>query len=97
MDIYKKDMSKHFDFWRFHRVDEEGFQNVAEVGDLILCQSKKKFKLGTGPSVDRICMVVKLQSEQKPDETELYVLRVGTSLAAGIVLQPWDDFRIFKT
>ena len=90
-------MSKHFDFWRFHRIDEEGFANVAEVGDLILCQSKKKFKLGTGPSVDRICMVVKLQSEQKPDETELYVLRVGTSLAAGIVLQPWDDFRIFKT
>lgn len=97
MDIYKKDMSKHFDFWRFHRVDEAGFQNVAEVGDLILCQSKKKFVIGTGPSVDRICMVVKLQSEQKPDETELYILRVGTSLAAGIVLQPWEDFRIYKT
>jgi hypothetical protein len=25
MDIYKKDMSKFFDFWRFHRIDEEGF------------------------------------------------------------------------
>jgi hypothetical protein len=42
-------------------------------------------------------MVVKLQSEQKPDETELYILRVGTSLAAGIVLEPWDTFRIYKT
>lgn len=45
MDIYKNDMSKYFDFWRFHRIDEEGFQNLAEVGDLILCQSKKKFKI----------------------------------------------------
>ena len=42
-------------------------------------------------------MVVKLQSESKPDETELYILRVGTSLAAGIVLQPWEDFRVFKS
>jgi len=56
MDLYQKDMSKAFDFWRFSRIDEEGFKNVAEVGDLILCQINKKFNT----IVDKICIVVKL-------------------------------------
>jgi len=37
-------------------------------------------------SVDKICMVIKLQSEINMNTTELYVLRVGTSLAAGVIL-----------
>ena len=38
---YTNDVSKYFDFWRFLRIDENGFKDIAEVGDIILCKSKK--------------------------------------------------------
>lgn len=38
---YTNDVSKYFDFWRFLRIDEIGFKDIAEVGDIILCKSKK--------------------------------------------------------
>jgi len=41
MDKYKDDISSKFDFWRFLRIDEETFLHQAEVGDLLLCRSKK--------------------------------------------------------
>ena len=41
LDKYKDDISNKFDFWRFLRIDEEAFLLQAEVGDLILCRSKK--------------------------------------------------------
>ena len=70
---------------------------MAEVGDLLLCQSKKRFRVTADRSVDKICMVIKLQSETNPANTELFILRVGTSLAAGVILQPWEEFRVYKS
>jgi len=42
LDKYKDDISNWFDFWRFLRIDEIGFKDQAEVGDLVLSRSKKK-------------------------------------------------------
>ena len=92
---YKNDVSKYFDFWRFLRIDEDGFKDLAEVGDLILCKSKKSPK----QQVDQIGMVINLFSEDKPDETEIYIFRTGTdnkNSQRGMILETWDDFRIYK-
>jgi len=60
MNIYKDDISRYFDFWRFLRIDENMFKYQAEVGDLILCQSKKQFAIKGVRGVDKICLVIKL-------------------------------------
>ena len=105
LDTYKEDVSKFFDFWRFLRISEDAFIKQAEVGDIILCQSKsKKIKgmmapIGGGSSavVDKVCLVVKLQTGvPEKIKDEVHVIRVGNTLDHGIVLQSWEDFRVHK-
>lgn len=96
MELYKDDINNWFDFWRFLRINEKNFVQQAEIGDLILCQSKRKIALTQEPVFDKICLLVKLQEENQI-EAELYVLRVGPSLNHPLVLQKWEEFRIFRT
>ena len=45
-----------------------------------------------------LCLVVKLQTgvpEKKKDE--VFIIRVGNNLDQGIVIQSWEEFRIYKT
>jgi len=76
MELYKEEINKYFDFWRYLRISEDGFKHQAEVGDLILCMSKKSFGKG---HVDKICIVIKLTTgnENGMEQNELFVLRVG--------------------
>jgi hypothetical protein len=47
------------------------------VGDLILCQSKKKFTPGSGKIIiDKIAIVLKLETDDDGN-SELFILRVG--------------------
>jgi len=100
MDMYKEEINQYFDFWRYLRISEDAFKFQAEVGDLILCISKKSFGKGV---VDKLCIVVKLDTGNNndclkgTDTNELFVLRVGMSMDQGIVLQSWDEFRIYKS
>jgi len=55
MDLYKEEINKYFDFWRYLRISEDAFKYNAEVGDLILCMSKKSFGKGL---VDKVCIVI---------------------------------------
>lgn len=41
MELYKDDINGWFDFWRFLRINEKNFVQQAEIGDIILCQSKR--------------------------------------------------------
>ena len=83
MDLYKEEINQYFDFWRYLRISEDAFKYQAEVGDLILCMSKKSFGKGV---VDKACIVVKLDtgnnnaSMKGDDSNELFVLRVGNSM-----------------
>ena len=60
----------------------------AEVGDLILCQTKRKNTTLSRPSrishsnpyVDKIALVVKLQTDIQEEKNEIYVMRVGTEI-----------------
>lgn len=61
LDKYKDDISNWFDFWRFLRIDEIGFLQQAEVGDIVLSSVKKKFQVGQKPTIDKVGMIVKLQ------------------------------------
>ena len=97
LEQYQDDVSKFFEFWRFLRIDENMFKYQAEVGDLILCKSKKSILLKGSKGIDKICLVMKLQSDgDNFNKSELFVLRVGTSLSHPIVLQSWEEFRIHK-
>ena len=51
----------------------------------------------SNPSVDKIALIVKLQTDHKDAKNEIYVMRVGTDIDNGIILQTWDDFRIYKS
>lgn len=86
MDSYNKDIAKNDDFWRFIRIDEYVLDKMAELGDILLCQSLKKFKIGKDRSIDKICIFIRLQSETVLNKTELFVLRVGNSLENGVIL-----------
>lgn len=59
LDRYKSDISSQFEYWRYLRVPEVLLEKEAEIGDLVLCQSKKKVSFGA-PGVDRIGIIVKL-------------------------------------
>ena len=67
------------------RISEDAFKYQAEVGDLILCMSKKSFGK---KDVDKACIVVRLDTGggnengtgRATDKDELFVLRVGNSL-----------------
>ncbi len=86
MKDYEHDITKYFDFWRFLRLSEDAFKQVAEVGDIILCQTKKfQLKQSGSANADKICLVVKLTTEEKKNE-ELFILRVGNSLQQPMVL-----------
>ena len=105
MNMYIEDMSNYFDYWRFLRITEDAFIRQAEVGDLILCSTKKKVNiprrqevLRSQTMVQHLCLVVKLQTgvpEKKKDE--VFIIRVGNNLDQGIVIQSWEEFRIYKT
>lgn len=76
----------------------------ADIGDIILCLQKKKFTLANRlQAIEEICLLVKLDSDDgqfggKPGEqSELYVLRAGSTKQASVILQRWDDFRIYKS
>ena len=61
MEIYKQDLAKNEEFWRSLRIDEYGLDKIAEVGDILLCQSVKKYGLkNSDRSVDKICIFVRL-------------------------------------
>lgn len=97
MENYKDDVSAKFDFWRFLRINEESFLLQAEVGDLLLCDNGKGL-VTQSKNIDRLCMLVKLMSDQSNTaHPELYVLRVGSNIQNPIVLQPWTEFRIQRT
>ena len=59
LEQYLGNISSQFEFWRYLRIPEEGFQKEVETGDLILCQTKKRFKMNAS-SIDRIGLIVKL-------------------------------------
>ena len=70
MTKYKADVNKNIDFWRFLRIPEEILVEQAEVGDVILCQSKRKNTLPrasrvsqSNPLIDKIALIVKLQTD----------------------------------
>ena len=87
MDMYAKDIAKNVEFWRFLRIGESELDHVAEVGDLLLCETFKKYgKTSTDHTIDQICIFIRLQSDGTTgSKTELFVLRVGKSLANGIM------------
>lgn len=86
MDMYAKDIAKNVEFWRFLRIGESELDHVAEVGDLLLCETNKKYGKTTDHTIDQICIFIRLQSEGTvQNKTELFVLRVGKSLANGIM------------
>lgn len=105
MNLYIEDMSKFFDYWRFLRITEDAFIKQAEVGDLILCSSKNKVNIPRvrqevqrgQTMVQHLCLVVKLETgvpSKKKDE--VFIIRIGTSLDQGVVIQSWEEFRIYK-
>jgi hypothetical protein len=47
MDSYKSAGSSH-KFWRFIRISEDAFLDQVEVGDLLLCTRKNKYRNKTG-------------------------------------------------
>jgi len=54
--------------------------------------------MGQTYSVDKMAMIVKIQPDFKQDhQAELYVLMVGTNMSRPIILQPWNEFRIFRS
>lgn len=59
LDIYKNDISTQYEYWRFLRVQESILEEEAEIGDLVLCQTKKKFSMGN-PGCDKVGIIVKL-------------------------------------
>ena len=84
MEIYEKDLAKNVEFWRFLRIGEKELEHIAETGDLIICETQKKFKKGNENKLDIICIIVRLMSETEKEKTELYLMRVGHSLHNGI-------------
>lgn len=83
MEKYNDDIGTRFEFWRFLRIPEANFVEETEVGDLILCMTKKKLKLG-GVQPDRIGILVKMNA-QNNDKPELFVLKAGDSFQRPIV------------
>lgn len=54
-----------FEFWRFLRIPEERFLKTADIGDIILCLPKKKYKFNDRLNkIEQICVIVKLDDEQ---------------------------------
>ena len=45
MNAYLSDISDIFEFWRFLRIPEPMMVEQAELGDIIICLSKKKFAI----------------------------------------------------
>ena len=78
--MYADDFNAYFDFWRFLRITEEALNYQADIGDLILCKSKRKTKKKQQrknvSEVDKICIVLKLETDLS-GTTETFVLRVG--------------------
>ena len=71
-------------------MDEESFKDEAETGDLIICSSVKMLN-----TEYKVAMIIKMQTDNFSD-TELFVLRVGTTNESPIILQSWQAFRLFK-
>lgn len=102
---YTDDVNQLFEFWRFLRVPEALFLAQADIGDIILCLQKKKFSLSNRlQAIEEICLILKLDTDvdnfgggQKQNESELYVLRAGTTKQQAVILQKWEDFRIYKS
>ena len=96
MDMYEKDLEKNVEFWRFLRIGESELDHVAEVGDILLCETQKKYRKNSeNNKINLICTFVRLQSETIVNKTELFVLRVGPNLNNGVLFQPWEEFRIY--
>lgn len=102
---YTDDVNQLFEFWRFLRVPEGLFLAQADVGDIILCLQKKKFSLSNRlQAIEEICLLIKLDTDegnfggnQGPSQSELYVLRAGSTKQEAVILQKWEDFRIYKS
>jgi hypothetical protein len=102
---YTDDVNQLFEFWRFLRVPEALLLAQADVGDIVLCLQKKKFSLSNRlQAIEEICLLIKLDTEDSafgggadPSQSELYVLRAGSTKQQAVVLQKWDDFRIYKS
>lgn len=79
------------------RIHEDYFINEAEVGDLILCQTKKgKMKMVSAAVPDQIGIIVKLRDDNLQDKDEVFILKVGQSINRPIILQSWREFRVLK-
>lgn len=96
---YKENVNQLFEFWRFLRIQEDLLLTTADVGDLILCISQKKYSLKNRcNAIEEICLVVKLDEEEDGITATktvgkarkcLYVIRVGSS-RQGVILQNWN-------
>lgn len=54
-----------FEFWRFLRIQEDMLLSTADVGDIILCLSHKKYNLKNRfNSIEEVCLIVKLDDEE---------------------------------
>ena len=101
MNNYKDDISKTFTFWRYLNLLENMINDQAEVGDLLLCKMKKKSIIpGQGNSqnrqIDKVCILIKIQTELSNEEGELYVIRTGDSNKFEMIIETWDEFLIYK-
>lgn len=96
LDTYKNDISTQYEYWRFLRVQEHILEDEAEIGDLVLCQTKKKFTMGS-PGIDKIGIIVKLNLDQNSSVSEMYILTAGDTVQNPIYFLPWNQFRIEKS
>ena len=94
MSLYKDDLKKDHEFWRNLRIQENLFKEEAQVGDLILCLTKN------GRDVEQLFLLVQLDTGNQRGSmksNDLFVLRIGSSLDSGIILQLWSEFRIYRS
>lgn len=109
IEEYTDQINQMFDFWRFLRISEERFLKTADIGDIILCLHKKKYTLKNRmDAIDQVCLIVRLDDEQdafnnfksRPNgkvKSRIYVIRTGSNIDQGVILQSWEDFRIYKS
>lgn len=59
MNSYLSDISDIFEFWRFLRIPEILMVEQAELGDIIICLSNKKFAIkDADKNIDSVCLIV---------------------------------------
>ena len=85
MEDYKEDINQHEEFWRHLRINEEGFLNQAESGDLIFCEDKKKVK--------KVYLLMKMQIDNE-GQNELHVVSTGRD--QGVIIGTWEQFKEYK-